>query len=99
MKNEEKQIPEDLDYDKVPNLASEAREKLIKAMAQINSSRRHGDRSYNEMYISNPKVMGVFAYASDDKVGKIQNFIQQEHLGFLRDYATKNNIPFIVFGD
>jgi len=30
LKNEEKQIPEDLDYDKVPNLASEARQKLKK---------------------------------------------------------------------
>ena len=28
LKNEEKQIPEDLDYDKIPNLASEARQKL-----------------------------------------------------------------------
>ena len=28
LKNEEKQIPENLDYDKVPNLASEARQKL-----------------------------------------------------------------------
>ena len=28
LKNEEKQIPEDLEYDKVPNLASEARQKL-----------------------------------------------------------------------
>ncbi len=28
LKNEEKQIPEDIDYDKVPNLASEARQKL-----------------------------------------------------------------------
>lgn len=28
LKNEEKQIPSDLDYDKVPNLASEARQKL-----------------------------------------------------------------------
>lgn len=30
LKNEEKQIPTDLDYDKVPNLASEARQKLKK---------------------------------------------------------------------
>ena len=30
LKNEEKQIPEDLDYDKIPNLASEARQKLKK---------------------------------------------------------------------
>ena len=28
LKNEEKQLPVDLDYDKVPNLASEARQKL-----------------------------------------------------------------------
>ena len=28
LKNEEKQIPEDIDYDKVPNVASEARQKL-----------------------------------------------------------------------
>ncbi len=29
---EEKQIPKDIDYNKVSNLASEAREKLIKVM-------------------------------------------------------------------
>lgn len=28
LKNEEKQIPADIDYDRVPNLASEARQKL-----------------------------------------------------------------------
>ena len=28
LKNEEKQIPEDINYDLVPNLASEARQKL-----------------------------------------------------------------------
>lgn len=28
LRNEEKQLPEDLDYDKIPNLASEARQKL-----------------------------------------------------------------------
>ena len=28
LKNEAKQIPEDLDYQKIPNLASEARQKL-----------------------------------------------------------------------
>ena len=30
LKQEEKQIPKDIDYNKVPNLASEARQKLIK---------------------------------------------------------------------
>ena len=28
LKNEEKQIPTNIDYDKIPNLASEARQKL-----------------------------------------------------------------------
>ena len=30
IKQEEKQIPNDIDYNKVPNLASEARQKLMK---------------------------------------------------------------------
>ena len=30
LKQEQKQIPKDIDYDKVPNLASEARQKLKK---------------------------------------------------------------------
>ena len=30
LKNEEKQIPEDIDYNKIKNLASEARQKLDK---------------------------------------------------------------------
>ena len=30
LKQEEKQIPKDIDYNKVPNLASEARQKLLK---------------------------------------------------------------------
>ena len=30
LKYEEKQIPSDIDYNKVPNLATEARQKLIK---------------------------------------------------------------------
>ena len=44
----------------------DAREKLIKAFAGINSNVRNGDREYNEMYISNPKPpMAVFAYSTD----------------------------------
>ena len=30
IKQEEKQIPKDIDYNEIPNLASEARQKLIK---------------------------------------------------------------------
>ncbi|MBR3605183.1 MAG: hypothetical protein IKL52_04055, partial [Candidatus Gastranaerophilales bacterium] len=77
----------------------ETREKLIKAMAQINSSKRKGNRSYNEMYVSNPKIMGVFAYSSADKVGEISSFMEEENIAFLKRYALENNMPFIIFGD
>lgn len=44
----------------------ELREKIIKALATINSNPRKGNRAYNEMYGSNPeRVMGVFAYNMD----------------------------------
>ena len=46
----------------------ETREKIIKALAGINSNTRKGNRAYNEMYGSNPnRVMGVFAYDMNDK--------------------------------
>ena len=38
LKNEEKQIPLDIDYDKVPNLASEARQKLKRSKTIKHSS-------------------------------------------------------------
>ena len=44
----------------------EVRIKIINAFATINSNIRKGNRSYNEMYISNPKPpMAVFAYNLD----------------------------------
>ena len=76
----------------------EAREKLIKEFALINSNTRRGNRAYNEMYVSNPKVQGVFAYSPDDKVGKISTFLDKQH-DFLKDYAKENDVPFVVFGD
>ena len=76
----------------------EAREKLIKQFALINSNTRNGNRGYNEMYVSNPKVQGVFAYSPDDEVGEINNFIDKQH-DFLKDYAKDNDVPFVVFGD
>ena len=45
--------------------AKETREKLIKAFATITSRTRHGNRNYNEMYISNPKRV-VWAFACRD---------------------------------
>ena len=41
------------------------RNKIIQKFASINSNRRKGNREYNEMYGSNPNIMGVFAYEMD----------------------------------
>ena len=73
-------------------------EKLIKKFALINSNKRLGDREYNEMYVSNPKIQGVFAYSKDNKVGEISTFMNEQK-DFLKDYAKDNDVPFVVFGD
>ena len=51
------------------------------------------------MYISNPNVMGVFAYPTDrdDKIGDTMKFVK-EHGGFLQKYAIEHDVPMIVFG-
>ena len=76
----------------------EAREALIKKFALINSNKRRGDRAYNEMYVSNPKVQGCFAYSEKDDVGEISDFIDSQP-EFLKAYAKENNLPFFVFGN
>lgn len=82
----------------------ELQEKIIKKLATINSNHRKGNRSYNEMYISNPKtVMGVFAYEMDERknIDKPLEFLEEnnQRTEFLKDYALKNDMPFYVFGD
>ena len=79
----------------------ELQEKIIKALSKINSHTRIGERSYNEMYISNPDVMGYFAYDWDDKVGEIKNFINDNKkvLPFIKENAVEKDMPLIVFGD
>ena len=77
---------------------AEAREALIKKFALINSNTRRGNRAYNEMYVSNPKVQGCFAYSPKDDVGEISDFMDSQP-EFLKDYAKENDLPFFVFGD
>ncbi len=79
----------------------DVREKIIKAFATINSNVRKGNREYNEMYVSNPNVMGVFAYSPIDKVGNVINFVKNNslNLDFLKKFALERDIPMIVFGD
>ena len=76
----------------------EVRNKIIKIFATINSNTRKGGREYNEMYISNPQVMGVFAYSQKDKVEDVMKFIFQQP-DFLKQYAIDYDLPFIIFGD
>lgn len=81
---------------------AEIREKIIQKFATINSNTRKGDRAYNEMYGSNPQVMGVFAYSSKEyKVGQPVDFLNNvdSRTHFLKKYAKERDLPFIVFGD
>ena len=77
------------------------REKIIQKFATINSNVRKGNREYNEMYGSNPQVMGVFAYSQENKVGQPIDFLNNIYgnTHFLKEYAKERDLPFIVFGD
>ena len=77
------------------------KDKIIKALATINSNVRTGNREYNEMFISNPKVMGVFAYSASNYVGDTMKFVQRHSysLDFLKKFALEHDIPMIIFGD
>ncbi len=86
----------------------EKREELIKAFANINSNERNGNRRYNEMYVTNPKLpMGVFAYSLDEAV-EVKNpldFLQKTQITpaeekFLSDWhlpiqSTKERTQFL----
>ena len=81
------------------------RNKIIQIFAEINSSiRKNGERSYNEMYGSNPSdVMGVFGYPEDlqGNIGdNIFDFVKNNDKlnGFLRQYALERDIPMYIFG-
>jgi len=85
----------------------EIRNQLIKAFSKINSKTRyHGNRAYNEMYISNPELpMAVFAYPMDDNEQKNNpiEFLESQYVkqrtDFLQSYALERDLPFIVFGE
>ncbi len=79
---------------------AEIREKIIQKFATINSNTRKGNRSYNEMYGSNPQVMGAFAYKWQGSVGNPLKFLENNsHVQFLKEFAMERDLPFIVFGD
>ena len=77
------------------------REKIIQKFATINSNVRKGNREYNEMYGSNPQVMGVFAYSRKGEVNQPIDFLNNvdNRTHFLKEYAKERDLPFIVFGD
>ncbi len=80
---------------------ADIREKIIQKFATINSNVRKGNREYNEMYGSNPQVMGVFAYSWEREVGQPIDFLNNIYgrTHFLKEYAKERDLPFIVFGD
>ena len=80
---------------------AEIREKIIQKFATINSNVRKGNREYNEMYGSNPQVMGVFAYSRKGEVNQPIDFLNNvdNRTHFLKEYAKERDLPFIVFGD
>ena len=64
------------------------------------------NKSFHQMYITNPDVMGVFAYPSEGNVGNAVEFlngknknVQLSSIDFLRRHALERDLPFIVFGD
>ena len=72
-------------------------EKLIKAFAKINARPRSNERDYNEMFLSNPEVMGVYAYDScDEKIYDVMDFVKNQK-DFIKEYALEKDIPFVVF--
>ena len=79
----------------------EIQEKIIKALSKINSHIRKGDRSYNEMYISNPDIMGFFAYSWNKEIGSIKDFVNETKnvAPFIKENAVEKDMPLIVFGD
>ena len=78
----------------------EVREKLINTLAGINSNVRNGNRAYNEMYLSNPEVMGVFAYKENTNniIGDTMDFVVKQE-DFLKKYAIEHDVPMFIFGD
>lgn len=87
----------------------EYRQKLIEAFANINSHCRLGMREYNEMFVSNPRVMGLFAYDNlreydffprnkDDGTLIVNSFVENQQ-SYLKEYAKKNDLILFIFGD
>jgi hypothetical protein len=63
------------------------------------STRREYNREYNEMYMSNPTVQGVYSYdIKDDNIGEINSFMERQP-SFLKEYAKQNDLLYFVFGD
>ena len=73
---------------------------LIKAFSCIDSNNRVGNREYNEMYLSNPKIMAVFAYPQNPNniIGDTMEFVDSQS-DFLKKYAINHDNPMVVFGD
>ena len=61
---------------------------LDNVFSSMEAGKRRGDRQYNEMLASRPKIQAVFGY--DKEYESIPKF--------LREYAQDNDIPILIFG-
>jgi hypothetical protein len=50
------------------------------------------------MFISNPEIMGVFAYPWEEDSCSVKDFLCEQK-GFLKDYAVREDVPFVIFGE
>ena len=76
----------------------EVRDALIKELSYLNSNKETGRRLYNEMYISNPQIQGVFATTQFESAENISEYIDAQQQ-YLIDYAKDNDFLYFVFGE
>ena len=94
---------ENKSFDEIEDI--QLRNKIINLFASMEYNVRGGHREYNEFYISNPDVMGVFAYNPEytQKIGNPIEFLNQKNIHqntqFLKKYALERDLPFVVFGN
>ena len=78
---------------------------LIETFGAIESKVRYPKdttvkREYNEMYITNPEVMGFFTY-SDKPIDNVKTFTNTEKdlPAFIKRGSLEKDMPLIIFGD
>lgn len=76
---------------------------VAKAMRNIinnmEEGKRRNGRQYNEILVGRPKIQAVFYQGKKGKFDGLREYEYEELPVFLREYAAKNDIPIIYFGE